>query len=97
MMMMMVMKMHSQHQEGLISLPCIYQFQRPHWPIRKLAVVGQRARYTPLKKCNQADEAWSFRQCGSVFQQTMNRDDFQVVSPISSIAMSKACTSDSGK
>ena len=32
-----------------------------------------------------------------VFQQNMNRDDFQVVSPISSIAMSKACTSDSGK
>ena len=50
-----------------------------------------------LEKCIQADEAWSFRQCGSVFQQNMNRDDFQVVSPISSIAMSKACTSDSGK
>ena len=80
---------HEKCSDVLISLPCIYQFlSGPHWPIRKLAVVEQHARYTPLKKCNQADEAWSFRQCGSVFQQNMNRDDFQVVSPISSIAMS---------
>ena len=50
-----------------------------------------------IKKCIQADEAWSFRQYGSVFRQTMNRNDFQVVSPIGSIALSKACTSDSGK
>ena len=34
-----------------------------------------------LKKCIQADEAWSFRQYGG----------------IGSIALSKACTSDSGK
>ena len=72
-------------------------FSSPHWPIRKLTVIGQHARYTPLKKCIQADEAWSFRQYGSVFRQTMNQDDFQVVSPIGSIALSKACTSDSGK
>ena len=72
-------------------------FSSPHWPIRKLAVVGQHARYTPLKKCIQAVEAWSFRQYGSVFRQCMNWDDFQVVSHMGSIAVSKAWTSDSGK
>ena len=38
-----------------------------------------------------------FLQYGSVFRQTMNQDDFQVVSTIGSIVLSKACTSDSGK